>query len=164
MLAQTNKYQRIQQIANEILMAISSKIVVGKTEPELVNDCLQLIDQYGIDEFWYHNTPVIIAIGKDTLLSFSGKDYSPKENIIQLHDLVTIDLSIALDNHWGVRAQSFFIENNAIQISNPKNLEFKNLKEITQDLHDFLIDIARPNMTYHDLYEAINKKVKSMEV
>ncbi len=164
MLEHLRHYQKVQGHCESILDEIKKIIQPGKSELDLVNECFAIISSHGITDFWYHGVPAIIAIGEHTSLSLSGKDYVPSsDNTLQEHDFLTIDLSLAIDHYWGIRARSFYIEN-GVMVNRPFCPMQSYIEDSIRSLHQYLKEIAEPDMTFHDLYHFINEKVMSLNL
>jgi len=152
-------YKQIQNIANEVLVEIKDFIKPGMTENALVEKTIALIKAKGVTEFWYHNIPAIVAVGNQTVNSISGKDYQPANLPLQYNDFVTIDLSLARNNHWAIRGRSFAIEKGEAKTNNFNIKELQTLQHSADLLHHFLAEIAVPAMTFHELYHKLKEKV-----
>lgn len=93
------------------------------------------------------------------------KKYAPSEKKIGENDLVTVDLSPQIDSCWGDYARSFVIANgwviNKVSADVPQSikqmLEGINAEKI---LHKKLQDIATPDMTFEELYFAMNRLIE----
>ena len=160
-----NYSQLIQKHCKTIMYEMRDQILVGKSELDLYQDCLRLIKQHGIDEFWYHGIPAMIAIDHDTKRSASGKSYLPS-NTRYLHSnsFLTIDLSLAINNCWGIYADSFVLHNGELTLNNIQHVEVKILKQASLAMHEYLMQIAHPDMTFHELYELLHQYSRSLNV
>jgi hypothetical protein len=140
-------------------------IHVGKSEADLYQDCLRLIERHGIDEFWYHGVPVMIAIDHDTKRSASGKQYVPSDlRYLHSNSFLTIDLSLAINNHWGIYAESFVLHNGELSLKNIQHTEVQQLKQASVAMHQYLTKIAHPEMTFHELYESLDQYIRTLNV
>lgn len=157
-------YAKIQFLAKKMMQEIQSCITVAKSETTLVNDCLRIIKSYDIKEYWYYNRPAMVAIGRNTISSQSGKNYYPSPLTLQYNDFVTIDLSLGVDNCWSIFAKSFAIEEGKVKTENFSNAELFFLKKCTDTLHQYLVEIVHPNITFHELYMLMQEKLKQLNV
>ncbi len=49
----------------------------GMSEIEIVKRAEKFMIEKGIDNFWYHNIGAFVFVGTRTLLSGSGRNYTP---------------------------------------------------------------------------------------
>jgi methionine aminopeptidase len=159
-----NTYKNIQQICKQVMSDSASAICVGKSESEILHASKSIINAHGIKDFWYHNIPVMVAIGEQTLISMSGKNLTAGNAIIQTNDFITIDLSLGIENHWGIYAKSFAIEDGILKGDNFNNDELRELKFIVDSVHKDMMRIAVPEMSFHDLYHEMTNYVNSYNV
>jgi methionine aminopeptidase len=159
-----NDYKQIQNIANDVLIEIKNFIKPDITERALVEKTIALIKAKGVTEFWYHNIPAIVAVSDQTVNSVSGKDYQPTNLPLQETDFVTIDLSVARNNHWAIRGRSFALENGEVKTDNFKIEELQTLQCSSDFIHHFLTEVATPTMTFHELYHELKAKVFALGV
>ena len=157
-------YIQVQKVCRDVLSEIGSLIKAGQSELEIVNYCRELIAAYGVHEYWYHNIPVMVALGQHTMRSATGKGYVASDQLLADDDYFTIDLSLAINNHWGIYAKTFSVESGMVRLADSSNDEFVQLKNISETLHHYLLEIAHPDMTFHELYHAINARVISSKV
>jgi Xaa-Pro aminopeptidase len=158
------QYKEVQLIAEQIMSEVPTCIEVGKTEMDISNACLDLIKAANITDFWYYNTPVIVAVGSHTSISLSGKNYVPDATCVKENDLITVDLSIAIDHHWGILAKSFAIEEGEVKHDQFKDQHTLHLQRSSHSLHEYLMQYIKPDMTYHEVYHAFNTKTLELGV
>lgn len=143
---------------------LSLTLRVGLSETEIINTCKAIIAKHGIQEFWYYNVPVMVAIGDQTLESMSGKHIRPGDRTIQVNDFLTVDLSLGIDSHWGIYAKSFAVEGSIVKADHFDTDELRELKCIVDSLHQDMRRIVVPEMTFHDFYHEILNYVNSYNV
>lgn len=154
-------YKQIQHLCRQIISDLCPQISVGQSEHDIKLMCEALIRQHNINEFWYHNIPVMVSIGSHTLSSLSGKHYvANHQSILQAHDFLTVDLSLAINNHWGIYAKSLAMEAGCITSHHFSNPELQALKMISDELHQHVLDVVTPEMSFHELYHEMDKKIK----
>ena len=142
----------MQNIALKVLVEIDPFIVSGRSEAEIANQCIKLLEKNGIKDCWYHGVPAFVLAGERSILSMSGRDYKPSDSIIKTGDLVTIDLSPELNGYWGDCARSYSVE----------NPEFEKGIKAEKSLHQAMQSVVTPQMTMHELYLVMNAEIKNL--
>ncbi len=158
------KYQLVQGIAKDTMNYLASFIRAGVSELDIVNAANEYMSSRGISSFWYYGLGSLVFVGERTTLSISGRDYKPSGRMVENDDLVTVDLGPQIGSYWGDFARSFVIENGEVT----KNTNAKHSPKITEllegleteiKLHSLLQEIAVPEMTFEELYFAINEAI-----
>lgn len=153
-------YLHVQDIALQVLRDIAPFIKAGKTERSVVDECIQLLEQYGARDCWYHNVPALVLVGERTVLSISGADYYPSDVVICANDLVTIDLSPMVNDYWGDCARSYIVELGCVAPTDKASfLDYGMATE--KELHALMREIATPETSMHELYCAINQSIEN---
>ena len=145
------KNKAVQDIAKNTIGYLSSIIVPGITEREIKITAENFMVKQGIESFWYYDIGALVFAGHRTLLSISGKDYSPSDAIIQQEDVVTVDLSPCIGNSWGDYSRTFIIGSG----NDCREISFLN------HLHSLLCSSVKASMTFHELYLIMNEEITS---
>jgi len=146
-----NKYKEIQNIAKQVIAEIEEFIKVDMTEIAIANKATQMLYKKGVTHSWYHNIMVFVFVGDRTVISASGSEYKPTNEAIKENDIVTIDLHPAKGNIWGDYARTFVIGNGKIIMNKGMN--------VLHELHENLIEIAKPEMTFNELFNIMNDQI-----
>ena len=152
------EYQKIQNVALQVLCDVRELIKAGVTEQEITEQCALLLAKHGVMECWYHNVPAFVLVGKRTVLSVSGTEYIPSDLAIKETDLVTIDLSPEINGYWGDCARSFVVEN-GVATDNPQNESLCQGLAVEKKLHEVMQNIVSLHMTMHELFVAMNAEI-----
>lgn len=156
------RYQKVQRIAVETTEYLKNCIKEGVSEKEIADIANKFMIEKGASSFWYYNVGALVLVGERTLLSISGRDYTPTDNKIKKTDLISIDLGPEIDSYWGDYARSFVILNGKI-ISSSEEIEDEEVKEllegieVEEKLHKILQKVATLNMTFEELFLIMNK-------
>jgi len=143
------RYQYIQGISKRAVDHLQQFIRPGMTEIDINQECTRFFKQNGVTETWYHGILTLVFVGERTKLSMSGRDYFPTQTQVQNSDLVTVDFSPELDGYWSDLARS-------IVIGAGNDEMFEGIKTENR-LHEKLIEVARPSMTFHELSQIMNR-------
>ncbi len=153
----------MQNLNKKTMTFISKNISVGMSLIEVRNLCESFMLDNGADSFWYYNVGAFVFSGDETTISISGKHYQTPEKIIQANDIITIDLSPQCYNIWGDYARTIIIEDGVV-INNEEEIENNEWKQgllMEKFLHDQLIEIAKPDMIFEELYFVMNELIKN---
>jgi Xaa-Pro aminopeptidase len=153
-----SKYQEVQVIAKEVLSQLEEYISEESTEESIAIFATQLLAKLGATDTWYHNVPALVLLGKRSCLSISGKEYTPAKEAVGLSNLVTVDLSPSIDQHWGDCSRSYCIEEGRY-IPMPKSDEFVAGLRVEKMLHDKMIKFVSPETRFLDLFEFGNNLI-----
>ncbi|MEG0592948.1 MAG: M24 family metallopeptidase [Coprobacillus sp.] len=157
-----DNYLAMQNLNRRTMKYISTNITIGMSLLDIRKLCEQYMLDNGADSFWYYAVGAFVFSGDETTVSISGKHYDTSNRLVQKNDIVTIDLSPQKDNVWGDYSRTIIIEDGYVvdNVENIKNKEWKSGVFMEQFLHDKLIEIALPNMTFEDLYFIMNTIIK----
>lgn len=158
-MKEIEKYKHIQHIAKDVLREITPKIHRQSTEETIVSDCIELLQEKGVTETWYHNTPAFVLLGSRSCLSISGRDYTPQNERVGGSNLITIDLSPLMGDIWGDCARSFVFKGDKVVTSNVPT-EFSSGMMMEERLHTELVRFVTPDSTYEELYFYMNEMIK----
>lgn len=150
-----------QQIARETMSELHGFIRVGMSEKEIETRALELMSQKGSNGWWYHGIGALVLLGERSVLSMSGRDFfaSPTNRVAQT-DVVTIDLAPTLDGFWGDYARTIFVEDGVVaREDQPQTPLFRQGIDAELLLHQRLIEIATPEMTYEEIFFQLNAEI-----
>ncbi|MEG0275695.1 MAG: M24 family metallopeptidase [Coprobacillus sp.] len=153
----------MQNLNKKTMTFISKNISVGMSLVEVRNLCESFMLDNGADSFWYYNVGAFVFSGDETTISISGKHYQTPDKIIQTNDIITIDLSPQRYNIWGDYARTIIIEDGVVinKEEEIQNNEWKQGLLMEKFLHDKLVEIAKPDMTFEELYFVMNELIKN---
>lgn len=152
--AELEQYRSIQAISKQVLQDMISFIQPGVTEQAIHDHCVQLFAQAGITETWYHGVIALVFVGERTLVSMSGRDYTPTETIVRSQDVVTIDVSPTQQGYWSDYARSFIV-------GEPTPAATAGIAAENQ-LHDYLVQVAKPELTFAELNTTMQVKIAEL--
>lgn len=157
-------YTKIQNIAKDVMYELLKIIKPGVTEQDIAFQARQAFHDRGVRDFWYYDVAALVLIGERSILSVSGRDYTPSADTkVVENDLVTIDLSPVLQGSWGDYARSIYVQNGTARFSpcgaSGELVEGFNAQA---NLHDSLLSIANPDMTAHELWSRTNAKIRAL--
>ncbi|MBR0088076.1 MAG: aminopeptidase P family protein [Lachnospiraceae bacterium] len=155
------EYRDVQKIAKDTISYIKGEIRPGMTLKEIRCLCEEKMFELGADSFWYWDIGAFVFAGDETALSVSGRTYITSDRIIAPEDIITIDLSPQAGDIWGDYARTIIVENGTVvplenEIRNP---EWRDGIETEIRLHKKMTGIARPGMTFEELYYLMNENI-----
>ena len=157
-------YQNSQGLAKDTMKYLGNIIETGMSEKDIVIEAEKYMIDKGSEEFWYHGKGALVLIGKNTLLSISGRDYVPSDLKVEDIDLVTIDVGPVLANCWGDYARSLMVYGGHVFFE--ENFEENEETEIfskgftmEKRLHNMLVKLAEPQMTFEEIYIVMNREI-----
>jgi Xaa-Pro aminopeptidase len=162
-------YQKVQTIAKETIEHLKDFIRAGVTEQEIVNEAEKYLKENGIQSFWYYDVGAFVFVGERTKISISGKKYNPTDEMVKEEDIVTVDLSPELNECWGDFARSFIVSNGKVATDWNKINGWQHLDQelyeglvAEETLHKEYINIVTPTMSFEEVYEIFNEKIKKL--
>lgn len=155
-------YKKVQQMAKDTITYIKSQIKPGMELFAVRNLCEDKLLELGADSFWYYDVGAFVFAGDETTVSVSGTHYRTTERMIGENDIITIDLSPQKKDIWGDYARTIIVEGGKVidDISDIKNVEWKNGLLMEEMLHRELIKFAAPEKTFEHLYLYMNDFIK----
>ena len=154
-------HANVQRIAKKTLEYLKKNVTAGMLESDVVKIAENFMIENGITSFWYYGIGAFVFTGERTVLSVSGRDYIPTNTIIQSNDIITIDLSPQVGGVWGDYARTLVIQNGEVIDTNSViNFEHKSGLDFEEMLHETLLKIAYPDMTFEELYFLMNDIIK----
>ncbi len=157
-------YSDVQQVAKNTMSYLEDKIKQGMTVKQIVKMAEDYMLYSGILSFWYYGIGAFVFAGEDTVLSISGRDYTPSDRVIAKNDIVTIDLSPQFQNIWGDYSRTLIIED-GIVVKNQdyiSNQEFRDGLISEKTLHSKLFELVSPDTTFEKLYFFMNDQIKHL--
>ena len=156
------EYSDVQKIAKETIEYIKTEIRPGMALSEVRRLCEDKMTLLGADSFWYWDVGAFVFAGDETAVSVSGKEYTTSERGIESDDIITIDLSPQIGDTWGDYARTVIIENGCVvnSVGKIKRDEWREGLIMEKKLHDKMIEIVSPDMTFEDLYYQMNEYIK----
>jgi Xaa-Pro aminopeptidase len=150
-----------QNIARETISELHHFIKVGMNEKEIERKAIELMVNKGSTSWWYHGIGALVLLGKRSIESMSGRNYhASEENLVLENDIVTIDLAPTVEGYWGDYARTVFVESGIVaQEDDPKTALFLEGLDAELFLHKKVMELAAPEMTYEQLFFAINAEI-----
>ena len=154
-------YSSMQNLNRAAVKYVADTMKTGMSLPYIKKLCEDYLLENGADSFWYWEVGAFIFAGDETALSVSGKDYQAADRIIQKDDIITIDLSPQRNNIWGDYARTLVFEDGVLcdEIEKIKRDEWRNGLQMEEYLHQALIDVVTPDMTFEELYYYMNELI-----
>ena len=154
-------YSSMQDLNRSAIKYAADTIEIGMS----LSDIKELLENYllenGADSFWYWDVGAFIFAGEETALSVSGKDYKVADRVIQSNDIITIDLSPQRNGIWGDYARTLVFEDGVLcdETSKIKKEEWRKGLQMEEYLHQTLLDMVTPDMTFEELYGYMNELI-----
>ena len=154
-------YSSMQNLNRSAIKHAAATIEIGMR----LSDIKELLENYllenGADSFWYWDVGAFIFAGDETALSVSGKDYKVADRVIRRNDIITIDLSPQRNSIWGDYARTLVFEDGVLCDETPKikKKEWRKGLQMEEYLHQTLLDIVTPDMTFEELYDYMNELI-----
>ena len=154
-------YSSMQDLNRSAIKYAADTIEIGMS----LSDIKELLENYllenGADSFWYWDVGAFIFAGEETALSVSGKDYKVADRVIQSNDIITIDLSPQRNGIWGDYARTLVFEDGVLCDETPKikKEEWRKGLQMEEYLHQTLLDMVTPDMTFEELYGYMNELI-----
>ena len=157
------EYRDVQKIAKETIEYIKTKIRPGMPLTEVRRLCEEKMILLGADSFWYWDVGAFVFAGDETNVSVSGKEYTTSGRVIESNDIITIDLSPQIGDTWGDYARTVIVENDCVVKSDNEiiNDDWRNGLIMERKLHERMMDIVSPFMTFEELYYQMNEYIKN---
>ena len=154
-------YSSMQNLNRAAVKYVADTMKTGMSLPYIKKLCEDYLLENGADSFWYWDVGAFIFSGDETALSVSGKEYQVADRIIQKNDIITIDLSPQRNSIWGDYARTLVFEDGVLcdEIEKIKKDEWRNGLQMEEYLHQALIDVGAPDMTFEELYYYMNELI-----
>ncbi len=156
------EYKQVQKIAKDTMDYARQILRPGMNLLELRKLCDAKMLELGADSFWYWDIGAFVFAGDETAVSVSGRNYTTSDRIIAPDDIITIDLSPQVGDTWGDYARTIVLQDGAaVDYDGIKNPEWKLGILMEEYLHHALIQYARPEITFDELYHHMNALMKA---
>lgn len=148
----------MQNLNRNTMNYLIHNIKAGMSLKEVRKLCETYMLEHGADSFWYWDIGAFVFSGNETAVSVSGRQYKTSDRIITENDIITVDLSPQNNNIWGDYARTIIIQHGVIvdKTEDVENDEWRSGLETELFLHEKLKEIAKPDMTFEELYYTIN--------
>lgn len=140
------KHRVAQKIAKDTMLYLSEIIRAGMTVREIVELAEDKLKKAGADSFWYYNAGALVYAGGDTVKSISGKDYKPAKRKIKRSDIITIDLSPAVNGFWGDYARTLIVKNEVVVGYETDSFDFR----FQREFHMVMMILAKIRRLFRD--------------
>jgi methionine aminopeptidase len=156
-------YREVQKIAKDTIEYIIDEIKPGMPLKEIRFLCEEKMRELGADSFWYYDIGAFVFAGDETTVSVSGREYITSERYIATDDIITIDLSPQVEGTWGDYARTVIVQNGKAVRSYDTimNAEWRSGVEMEKRLHNRMMEIVRPEMTFEELYYQMNEFIQT---
>ena len=156
-------HKDVQQIAKNTMQVLAQTVCPGMTERELADIADKSQREQGIVSYWYHGLPALLFAGERTILSQSADEYDPTDYAFKENDIITIDLSPEVDGVWADYARTLVLQDGKIaETAMLREGEFRTGLEAEDRLHAFLVEKARPDMSFSQLHTEIEACLTSL--
>lgn len=153
--------QIVQNAAKKVLEYLAQQIHPGSTEASIALAATRHLADMGYPQTWYHQCPAFVLLGSRSLLSISGRDYSPAEEKVGQLNLVTVDLSPKSGEAYGDCARSFYIEDGVCRTV-PVGEPFTTGHKVQRELHAIMKNGVSPQTTFHELFKLANDSINTL--
>lgn len=153
-----DQHSAVQRIAKQVLDQLSSTLNADDSEFTIASRAVAMLAEFEVTETWYYKCPAFVLLGTRSCISISGRDYLPSHETAGQSNVVTVDLSPALNGVWGDCARTFIIEQ-GIFTSVPVEIEHQRGMKIESLLHDAMLSFVSPTTTFHELHEFGNAEI-----
>lgn len=163
-IQQLKCYTEAQNIARRTMEDLEQYVAPGMTEDQIKRQAEILLIQNGSTSFWYHGVGALVHVGERTLISQGGREYRSGDTRVQGTDVITVDLAPTLGTCWGDFARTIFVEDGRVvrELSELQTPAYKAAIEAEFKLHSFLLEVARPEMTFEELYFSANALIDGL--
>lgn len=149
-----------QKLAARAMERVAAKLRPGQSEAEIARMAEAEMTSLGSEGWWYHGVGALVLAGRErSLLSVSGRDYQPREDVVLGQtDLVSLDFSPIWNGAWGDYARTIFLERGQVVPLNqcPATEEFAAGYAMERYLHRSLMAWASPEKTYQEVWSHLN--------
>ncbi len=152
--------REVQAAAKAVLVALGESITARDSERSIAERAAALLAAAGFADTWYYNCPALVLLGTRSCLSVSGRDYTPSDELVGEHNLVTVDLSPRRETYWGDCARSFCIESGRHSPA-PVDPAFGEGVAFEQQLHHAMRAFVTPATTADELFQHCNALINA---
>ncbi|WP_227873237.1 M24 family metallopeptidase [Brachybacterium ginsengisoli] len=155
------EHAAMQDMARAAMESARASLRPGQSLHELRRLGEDALRELGADSFWYWGIGAFVFAGEDTVLSVSGREYRTPEHILGESELITVDLSPQRRGIWGDFARTLVLEDGVplADARESRRGEWSDAVAVEHALHDELLRIAQPDMTFEALAHAMNSRI-----
>ena len=156
------EYRDVQKIARDTIEYIKAELKPGMTLKDVRRICEDKMMALGADSFWYWDVGAFVFAGDETTVSVSGREYVTSDRVIEADDIITIDLSPQVGDIWGDFARTVIIEKGKVVQTTGEiaNDEWRAGLQMEERLHDQMVEMVNPEMTFEELYYQMNQIIR----
>ena len=153
-----------QDMARAAIEEVKSFIKPGETtEAQIRKHVEEYLYAQGSEPFWYHGVGCLVHVGHTrSLTSQSGRQYGAEENVVGQNDIITLDLSPTVKGDWGDFARTLFVVEGNVTEEEPENEKYLFALKCEEILHGFVMDVARPDMSFVRLHTLVNEQMEEL--
>ena len=149
-------------MAKEAMLELNREITVGMSERDISLLAQKKLEEKGSDEWWYHDIPCLVLLGRHSAVSVGSKDIRwTDEYRVAENDIITIDLAPTYRKGWGDYARTLFMENGKLcPLDEPEDPRHKEGLEAELYVHRYMVEHCSPDMTYEAVFETLNAEIR----
>jgi len=155
--------QIAQNMAHAAIEDVKAFIAPGVTEAQIRQHVEAFLYRSGSQPFWYHGVGCLVHVGSRTTLSQSGRAYIAGDTAVKADDIITLDLSPTVEGDWGDFARTLFVQNGVVTEDDPTDKNYAFALKCEKDLHRFVMETARPDMSYGQLHALVSEQLRAMD-
>ena len=151
-----------QQIADDCYKRLLQEIRPGMTEKDIKKMAEMHLVDLGPFSFWRYGVGATVFVGRRSTLSQSTKAYYPQEIPLGHNDVVWMDLAPSDRFYWGDFTRTIVLQDGYVtpEIAAIKDEKYGTTMRVLQEVHAVLRKVAHPDMTFHQLHQAMDDAVQ----
>jgi Xaa-Pro aminopeptidase len=155
---------KAQNMAKETMLELNREITVGMSEKDISLLAKKKMEEKGSDEWWYHNIPGLVLLGKHSAVSVGSKDLRlTDEYRVAENDIITIDIAPTYRKGWGDYARTLFMEDGKLcPLDHPQDPKHKEGLDAELYIHRYMVEHCNPDMTYEEIFETLNAEIRKI--
>ncbi len=155
---------KAQNMAKETMLELNREITVGMSEKDISLLAQKKMEEKGSDEWWYHNIPGLVLLGKHSAVSVGSKDLRlTDEYRVAENDIITIDIAPTYRKGWGDYARTLFMEDGKLcPLDHPQDPKHKEGLDAELYIHRYMVEHCNPDMTYEEIFETLNAEIRKI--
>jgi Xaa-Pro aminopeptidase len=155
---------KAQNMAKETMLELNREITVGMSEKDISLLAKKKMEEKGSDEWWYHNIPGLVLLGKHSAVSVGSKDLRlTDEYRVAENDIITIDIAPTYRKGWGDYARTLFMEDGKLcPPDHPQDPKHKEGLDAELYIHRYMVEHCNPDMTYEEIFETLNAEIRKI--
>lgn len=156
--------EKAQNMAKETMLELNQEITVGMSERDISLLAQKKMEEKGSDEWWYHDIPGLVLLGKHSAVSVGSKDIRlTDEYRVAENDIITIDIAPTYRKGWGDYARTLFMENGKLcPLDHPQDPKHKEGLDAELYIHRYMLEHCNPDMTYEEIFETLNAEIRKI--